>query len=197
MSADATGHVYRHAPFRGATLLVLLAIADTVSDQWDNECWMSFNTLAIKSRCNRDTVRTSVKELVDTGWLEVVRQSQGGSASVYRFLFDDERAVEWEGRRKRNPHRTTRGSAASDDGSNTRVGRESPAGQPRDTRGTAARDPNGSNSRRTRRDVAAERAAARAAGTACETCQGSEWVLTDDDVPTTVPCPACNTATAR
>lgn len=127
MSADAVGHVYRHATVANTSLLVLLAIADTVSDQYDNECWMSFTTLATKARCDRDTVRRVVGSLVEAGWLELVEQSRGGVPSRYRFVFDDERPVVWEGRR-----RTPAGSAGRS-GSDPRQIRATPAGDPRDT----------------------------------------------------------------
>lgn len=187
MSADATGHVYRHAPFDGSTLLVLLAIADTVSDQNDNEFWMSYPKLATKCRVHRDTVRKAVLELADAGWVEVVYRSAGKHPSRYRFVFDDQRDVVFEARSR------TRGTSAGTGSATPRHPRGVPADLTGGTRARSAGLNNPTEPKRTRvRDVAADRAAQRRLGLACTTCQGSHHVLTDDPVPTTVPCPDCS-----
>lgn len=94
MSAEATGWVWRHSPYRGAELLVHLAIADVVNDAHDNELWMSTAALAHKARVSRSTVTAALAQMVAAGFLRVLeaggdhrrptryRFSTGGSTSA-------------------------------------------------------------------------------------------------------------------
>lgn len=96
VSAEATGWVLRHSPHRGATLLVHLAVADSVNDQYGNRFWMAKGNLAAKVRMNRKTAIGAVAELVDGGFLEVL-SARHGEVVEYRFLFPDAPVV-YEGR---------------------------------------------------------------------------------------------------
>lgn len=87
MSAEATGWTWKHSPFRGAELLVHLAIADVVNDAHDNRFWMSTGALAAKAKVSRSTVTTTLSTLVKVSLLEVVRAGyETRKPSEYRFL---------------------------------------------------------------------------------------------------------------
>lgn len=88
MSAEATGWVFKHSPMQHADFLVHLAIADSVNDQYDNEFWASLQTLADKTRLNRDTVRTAMRKLQDVGLLVALEQVPGRTTR-YRLLMPD------------------------------------------------------------------------------------------------------------
>ena len=191
MSADATGHAFRHAPFNGSTLIVLLAIADTVNDQNDNDFWMGFGRLATKCRMHRNTVRMAVLELVETGWLDCIRLSEGGYPSRYRFLFDDTREVIYEARKPRSA-RVTDASLPTTD---SRHPRESLAPSTRATRANGASYINPSQPKRyspgSKNDPAAQRSTKRNAGTECKECFGSGWV-SEPESTQAERCSVCN-----
>lgn len=98
MSADATGWVFRHSPFRGAAFTVHLAVADSCNDQHGNEFWMRQTVLAKKARTSRKTVGEALAAMVERGFLELVEEGNGG-ANRYLFLFP-ECAVVHESRTK-------------------------------------------------------------------------------------------------
>ena len=86
MSAEATGFVFRHSPYKGAGFAVHLAIADSVNDQHGNQFWMSLGKLADKARLARPTVSACVQQMITDGWLVEVSRS-AGSTVCYRFVF--------------------------------------------------------------------------------------------------------------
>lgn len=99
MSAEATGWVFRHSPYTGATFAVHLAIADSVNDQHGNELWMRQSQLAVKARVERGTVSRSLDRLVADGLLTVLEDnSRAGKANRYRFEFPADLAVVHESR---------------------------------------------------------------------------------------------------
>lgn len=190
MSADACGHVYRHAPFNGATLIVLLAIADTVNDQNDNDFWMGFGRLATKCRMHRNTVRGSVLELVESGWLDCIRLSEGGYPSRYRFLFDDTREVVYEARKPRSTRVNDAGLPSTD----PRNPRGIPAQSTRATRANGAGHINPKQPKTfppgSKDDPSVKRSTKRNAGTECKSCFGSGWI-SEPDTTEAVRCTVC------
>jgi hypothetical protein len=84
MSAEATGWVWRHAPYRGATLLVALAVADVVNDVHGNEFWMAVPRLAEKSRVSLSSAKEALARLVADGILEVV-EAGGATRTPTRY----------------------------------------------------------------------------------------------------------------
>jgi hypothetical protein len=90
VSAEATGWVYRHSPYRGAAFSIHLAVADSVNDQHGNEFWMAQGTLASKARVGRQATNAAMAEMVIDGYLEILEEGGGRSRpSHYRFLFPD------------------------------------------------------------------------------------------------------------
>lgn len=86
MSAEATGWVWRHSPLTGSQLNVHLAIADVVNDVHDYQFWMSTEALAKKARCSRNTVTTTLTDLVNRGMLTVVTAGKDlRKPTVYAF----------------------------------------------------------------------------------------------------------------
>lgn len=104
MSAEATAWTFRHSPVTGATLVVHLAIADSVNDQHGNEFWMAIPRLASKARVERRTAGRAVAELVDWGMIECLSTEpdamRSGRPLRYRFLFPDEADIVYESRTK-------------------------------------------------------------------------------------------------
>jgi len=87
MSAEAVGFVYRHSPYTGATFAVHLAIADTVSDQFDNQFWMSTKNLADKTRTTRRTVQKAIDQLCEDRYIYRTREATQHYPATYQFLF--------------------------------------------------------------------------------------------------------------
>ena len=86
MSAEAVGFVYRYSPYTGATFAIHLAIADTVSDQFDNQFWMSTNNLATKTRTTRRTVQKAIDQLCDDFFIAKTRSATQHHPATYKFL---------------------------------------------------------------------------------------------------------------
>ena len=85
MSAEATGWVYRHSPFKGVTLLTHLAIADSVNDQHHNEFFMAVGNLAKKTRVSRRATQDALRTLEARGFLTRLSEAKG---EVYRYRFE-------------------------------------------------------------------------------------------------------------
>ncbi len=115
MSADATGWVYRHSPFRGATFQVHHAIADSMNDQHDNELWMAMGTLASKARVERKTATKAVADLLEAGFLVVIddhREDRAGQPSRYGFVFMEGAPIIYETRKGGSSGRTPQGASS-------------------------------------------------------------------------------------
>jgi hypothetical protein len=89
VSAQAVGWVWTHSPYKGATLLVQLAIADSVNDQNENELWMSLVKLSRKARVDRVTARLALRTMVRDGLLLVVQEPGRETPGRYRFMMPD------------------------------------------------------------------------------------------------------------
>lgn len=80
MSIKVTSKVWDHFPGKGSVLLIMLAMADWANDD-GGSIYPSMPTLTRKARLKDvEHVRRTVKKLVDDGWLEVERQSDGGAS---------------------------------------------------------------------------------------------------------------------
>lgn len=121
MSAEATGFVFRHSPFKGVVFQVHLAIADSVNDQNGNEWYASTATLAAKARCTRQTASEALKALEHAGFLQAIDgptdvDEDGNERAWHRprrwvFVFVDEADVVFESRKSRPQSRHRRVSA--------------------------------------------------------------------------------------
>lgn len=86
MSAEAVGWAFKHSPFKGATQLVLLALADSANDQHRYELWMRQHKLARKARVGRNAVGKALAELEAAGVLEYLEGGQAtGEPKRYRL----------------------------------------------------------------------------------------------------------------
>ncbi len=120
MSAEAVGWVYRFSPYRGATFQIHLAIADVVSDLYDNEFWAAMGTLAHKARVERVTATKGVAALVTDEFLMVVedhRSDRAGRPSRYRFVFVEGLSAVFETRWGAYSLRTPKSRGVSSDNS--------------------------------------------------------------------------------
>lgn len=97
MSAQATGWVFAHSPFKGAVFAVHLAIADSVNDQDHYEFWMRQGKLAAKARVSRKAVNDAVSVMIEAGFLVLVLAKKGG-ANRYAFLTPSEAPVVYDAR---------------------------------------------------------------------------------------------------
>ncbi|MFE9684506.1 helix-turn-helix domain-containing protein [Streptomyces sp. NPDC006285] len=85
MSSEAREWVWEHSSSRGAARLVLLSIADRVTD---DQCisWASLTSLAKRTRASVSTVREAIERLLLTGELEQLDDLVGPQRStVYRL----------------------------------------------------------------------------------------------------------------
>jgi DNA-binding MarR family transcriptional regulator len=85
MSSDAREWVWEHSSSRGTARLVLLSIADRVTDE---QCvsWASLSSLAKRTRASVSTVREAIDRLVHAGELEQLDDLTGPQRStVYRL----------------------------------------------------------------------------------------------------------------
>lgn len=104
MSAEGSGHVWRHFPRDEdvSVFLVALAIGDVVNDTHDHEFFMSQRELAKKVGLHRTTVNDAVKQMVAIGWLVQIEDNAAHrQPNKYRFVFDLSRPVAWAVRSER------------------------------------------------------------------------------------------------
>ncbi|MGW2685702.1 helix-turn-helix domain-containing protein [Streptomyces sp. NPDC001414] len=110
MSSEAREWVWEHSSSRGAARLVLLSIADRVTDE---QCisWASLSSLAKRTRASVSTVREAVERLVLAGELEQVDDLVGPQRStVYRMPLAAEAVA-----RAQHEHQETDGDTAADE----------------------------------------------------------------------------------
>ena len=89
MSAEATGWVWRHSPYKGphAKFLIHLAVADVVNDAHGNEFWMGQTALAEKVGTTRKSVCEWFADATERGLVECVRDnSKRGRPNCYRLV---------------------------------------------------------------------------------------------------------------
>ena len=86
------GYVFRSSPYRGSTLLVHLAIADSVNDQNGYEFWMSLPKTGAKARVARSTVREAIIAFEQDGFLRCAER-HSDRPSRYVFLFPETSVV--------------------------------------------------------------------------------------------------------
>lgn len=90
MSIKVQAQLWDHSAHDGSKLLLLLAIADFADD--DGYAWPSVDTLAQKMRMGRRNVQYLVRELVESGELEIADEGGGrGRTHLYRVLVGQER----------------------------------------------------------------------------------------------------------
>lgn len=95
MAAEASGWAWKNSPYKGAVLLVHLAIADVVNDLYGYEFWASMTTLAGKARTERKTASNAVAKMMADGYLEIPdpkddhRHDKSGKPTRYRFLMPE------------------------------------------------------------------------------------------------------------
>ena len=84
MSVKISAIVWERAPFGGASLLILLALADQADDRgW---CWPSISYIAVKTRLDDRTVQRAIKKFVDSG--AVSRREESGVKVYYQINLD-------------------------------------------------------------------------------------------------------------
>lgn len=87
MSIQWMNKVWSHSNKSGATLLVLLAIADHAND--DGVCWPSIATLATKARISERQAKRVIAALEADGDIEVMRGDGRTHTSTYRLKNDN------------------------------------------------------------------------------------------------------------
>jgi len=90
MSIAVTSAVWNSGRFKGAKLLLLLALADFANDQ--GMCWPSINTLATKARVSRRTAQRMIRELIRAGPVAVEVRGGGRKSSRYRISLSEFKA---------------------------------------------------------------------------------------------------------
>lgn len=86
MSAEATGWVWQHADYTGATFVVALALADWANDGHGYELWASTESVARKAHVSRRAACRALAALTADGVLVLVESGQhAGKPSTYRW----------------------------------------------------------------------------------------------------------------
>ena len=75
--------VWGHSPYNGTSLLIHLKLADHAND--DGYCYPSQKGLAAAARCTDRHVRSVLRQMVDDGYLEVVKVSNGRRNNSYQL----------------------------------------------------------------------------------------------------------------
>lgn len=81
MSIKVQSLIWEHAPYRGNTLLALLALGDWANDE--GSCWPNMTTLAKKSRQSLRSVQYAVEQLVKDDFL--IAEINRGAGKTNRF----------------------------------------------------------------------------------------------------------------
>ena len=77
--------VLDHSPYEGKARLVHLVLADHAND--DGLCWPSQQRIAKRAGCSVEHVRTTVKQLVKDGFVEIIKSStREGEPHHYKML---------------------------------------------------------------------------------------------------------------
>lgn len=114
MSSGAVGWVYEHSPYRGAKLLIHLALGDSANDMHDYELWARQVWIADKARVSRSAVNGALATMVKDGFLKLLEDnSKSGKPNRYRLLMPPMGAV-WNPRGVSSE--TTPGVAGDDTG---------------------------------------------------------------------------------
>lgn len=89
MSIDVMRLVWKHAPFKGGPLLVLLAMADWADDD-GGSIFPKVETLAKKARLSVRGAQLALRELEDATVIEKVKEATGrpGRATEYRIVLE-------------------------------------------------------------------------------------------------------------
>ena len=82
MSIRTMSHVWEHSQQKGASLLLLLAIADYAND--DGRAWPSIATLANKIRMSERNTQRLLQRLSRCGEIEIEVNSGQNGVNVYR-----------------------------------------------------------------------------------------------------------------
>lgn len=83
MSGLVAGLCWKHSTFRGAPLMVLVAMADNAHD--DGVAHPGTRYLTNKTRCSRSTVLAALKALVASGELQVMQKPGGHKTTTHRI----------------------------------------------------------------------------------------------------------------
>jgi hypothetical protein len=102
MSCETMRHAIARSPYKGATYLVHVMLADTVNEAHGNEFWMATTTLAAKTRLTRKTVATALDRMVDDGWLQTLKD-RPGTPTLYRYVDRDDVATTFVSPRSKAP----------------------------------------------------------------------------------------------
>lgn len=79
MSFRAMSAVWNGFPLGGSELLAILALADWSDD--DGQCWPSIASIARKTRLSEKQARRVVHSIIESGYLTVTDNAQGGAMS--------------------------------------------------------------------------------------------------------------------
>lgn len=84
MSIKVMSHVWAHSPYKDASLLMHLALADWSDDY--GLCWPSQEQIALKIRGSVETVRRITRRMERDGLLVIETPSHGrGNSARYRL----------------------------------------------------------------------------------------------------------------
>jgi hypothetical protein len=86
MSVRVMSEVWQNSPYKGGTLLVLLALADWADDS--GRCFPKIPAIAKKARLSEREVTRVLGDMVEEGVVEVATESSRGRGKVYQIITD-------------------------------------------------------------------------------------------------------------
>ena len=86
MSLHVTSKIWRHLPYEGTALIVMLALGDFADD--DGNAFPHFAKLAQKARCSTKTVQRTIAKAEQDGYVIVDRSRGRESKTFYRIVVE-------------------------------------------------------------------------------------------------------------
>lgn len=86
MSIKIMSWVLDHSPYEGKARLVHVVLADHAND--DGVCWPSQEKIGKRAGCSTEHVRSTVKQMVADGYVEIISAAKGpGAGNTYLLKY--------------------------------------------------------------------------------------------------------------
>jgi len=89
MSDAGRAYVEKHSPYTGAMFLIHLRLGNIENDTYNHRLFISDDNLAKLCRCSTKTVQRAKAQMVEDGFLRLLKPAKGQRIAEYEFLFPD------------------------------------------------------------------------------------------------------------
>ena len=89
MSDTGRAYVEKHSPYTGAMFLIHLRLGNIENDTYNHRLFIADENLAKLCRCSTKTVQRAKAQMVEDGFLRLLKPATGRRAAEYEFLFPD------------------------------------------------------------------------------------------------------------